>query len=163
MSHNVLFCSLLALLAVPLLASPQGNRQASSTVTSTTTTTTTTTTTVTVPTSTICASYINASTACRRRRSGEWLDTPILLSLDDDDFYDPYNPTLVFKYTLFYIKSSSIRVINFVRQVLNRPPWWVSCPNRPSSSRLRATRSRQRKRMTRSVLRNRFTSRNWPP
>ena len=101
MSQIVLFCSLLALLAVPLLASPQGSRQASSTVTSTKTTTTTATTTVTVPTSTICASYINASTACRRRRSGGWLDTPILLSLDDDDAFDPFNPTLVFKYKIF--------------------------------------------------------------
>jgi hypothetical protein len=43
-----------------------------------------------VPTTTVCVSFVNATSSCRRRRNF-WIDVPVILSLDDDisDILEP--------------------------------------------------------------------------
>jgi len=77
---------LLALLAVSIEANQRQARQVS-TVTRTSITTTTSFSTVTSTTRTVCVNYVNATSACRRKRQF-WIDTPIVLALDEE--LDPF-------------------------------------------------------------------------
>ena len=77
---------LLALLAVSIEANQRQARQVS-TVTRTSTTVTTKFNTVTSTTRTVCVNYVNATSACRRKRQF-WIDTPIVLALDEE--LDPF-------------------------------------------------------------------------
>ena len=89
---------LLALLVVSIDANQRQARQVS-TVTKTSTKTTTSFTTITLTTRTICGNYLNATTACRRKRQF-WIDRPIVLALDEelDPFVDQIlNPSLVLR------------------------------------------------------------------
>lgn len=77
---------MLALLAVSIEANQRQARQVS-TVTRTSTTVTTKFSTVTSTTRTVCVNYVNATSACRRKRQF-WIDTPIVLALDEE--LDPF-------------------------------------------------------------------------
>jgi hypothetical protein len=88
---------LLALLAVSIEAK-KGHKY-KSTVTRTTTTTTTTFSTVKSTTRTVCVNYVNATSACRRKRQF-WIDTPVVLALDEemDSFAQQFlNPSPVMR------------------------------------------------------------------
>jgi hypothetical protein len=91
---------LLALLVVSIDANQRQARQVS-TVTRKSTKTTTSFTTITLTTRTICGNYINATTACRRKRQF-WIDRPLVLALDEE--LDPlieqiFNPSPVLRST----------------------------------------------------------------
>ena len=73
---------MLALLAVSIEANQRQARQVS-TVTRTSTTKITKFTTVKATTRTVCVKLVNATSACRRKRQF-WIDTPVVLGLDDE-------------------------------------------------------------------------------
>ena len=56
---------------------------------------------VTVNKSSLCASLLNVTGACRRRKRG--IDKPIVLSFDEDDQIDIYKPSEVQEYCIHII------------------------------------------------------------
>ena len=113
---------MLALLVVSIDANQRQARQVS-TVTKTSTKTTTSFTTITLTTRTICGNYINATTACRRKRQF-WIDRPIVLALDEelDPFVDQIlNPSLVLRSGAAHgAVPSIIQFLSLFRTVFSR-------------------------------------------
>ena len=92
-------------LVLNVVVDGQSNESRTSTITKTKFVKSVTTTTVTEPSKAVCATFVNASTACRRRRQ-VWIDVPIILALDGDmgdQMEMLLNPSKVLKLVPFII------------------------------------------------------------